>query len=174
MERPSRMAGEPGEHLRMLMAAIIVEDRVDRLAGRDCRATVAMKRMNSRGDGAARSGRRPCLPGRRARRTRSSCRGGCHRAGGLRISPAPGADPAGFGRAPGSGLSRRWTARPRGRAGAYRDRRRIIELRGEVRIVGSLEGPDPMRLELMVRPRSAGSFGAKDPSPEPRRGRSSG
>ena len=29
MERPSRMLGEPGEHLRMFMGGIVVEDGVD-------------------------------------------------------------------------------------------------------------------------------------------------
>ena len=35
MERPSRMLGEPGEHLRMFMGGRVVEDGVDHLAGRD-------------------------------------------------------------------------------------------------------------------------------------------
>ena len=34
MERPSRMLCEPGQHLRKFVAAIIVEDAVDQLAGR--------------------------------------------------------------------------------------------------------------------------------------------
>ena len=42
MERPSRMLGEPGEHLRMFMGGIVVEDGVDHLAGRTDRSTVAM------------------------------------------------------------------------------------------------------------------------------------
>ena len=35
MERPSRMLGESGQHLRMFMGGIVVEDGVDHLAGRD-------------------------------------------------------------------------------------------------------------------------------------------
>ena len=35
MERPSRMLGERGEHLRMFMGGRVVEDGVDHLAGRD-------------------------------------------------------------------------------------------------------------------------------------------
>ena len=37
VERPSRMFGEPGQHLRMFMGGIVVEDGVDHLAGRDGR-----------------------------------------------------------------------------------------------------------------------------------------
>ncbi len=35
MERPPRMFGEPGQHLRMFVGGISVEDGVDHLAGRD-------------------------------------------------------------------------------------------------------------------------------------------
>src|SRR5688500_14673105 len=35
VERPARVALEPGHDLRMLVAAIVVEDAVDELAGRD-------------------------------------------------------------------------------------------------------------------------------------------
>jgi hypothetical protein len=35
VERPPRMFGEPGQHLRMFIGGIIVEDGVDYLAGRD-------------------------------------------------------------------------------------------------------------------------------------------
>jgi hypothetical protein len=35
VERPSRMLGEPGQHLRMFMGGIVIEDGVDHLAGRD-------------------------------------------------------------------------------------------------------------------------------------------
>ncbi len=35
MERPARVAAEPGAHLRMFVGSDVVEDRVDRLAGRD-------------------------------------------------------------------------------------------------------------------------------------------
>ena len=34
MERPPRMLGEPGQHLRMFMDGIVAEDGVDHLAGR--------------------------------------------------------------------------------------------------------------------------------------------
>ena len=34
MERPSRMLGEPGQHLGMFVGGIVVEDGVDYLAGR--------------------------------------------------------------------------------------------------------------------------------------------
>jgi hypothetical protein len=34
MEHPARMPGQPGNHLRMLMGGVIIEDRVDHLAGR--------------------------------------------------------------------------------------------------------------------------------------------
>ena len=33
MERPSRMLGEPGQHLRMFVGGLIVENGVDHLAG---------------------------------------------------------------------------------------------------------------------------------------------
>src|SRR6202042_513339 len=33
VEHPSRMLGEPGQHLRMFVGGIVVEDRVDHLAG---------------------------------------------------------------------------------------------------------------------------------------------
>src|SRR5580692_7680121 len=35
VERPSRMLGEPGQHLRMFMGGIVIEDGVDHLADRD-------------------------------------------------------------------------------------------------------------------------------------------
>ena len=35
MERETRMAGEPGADLGVLVGAIVVEDHVDHLAGRD-------------------------------------------------------------------------------------------------------------------------------------------
>ncbi len=37
MEGPARMPAEPGAHLQVLLAAVVVEDRVDDLAGRHCR-----------------------------------------------------------------------------------------------------------------------------------------
>ena len=70
---------------------------------------------------------------------------------GCAFSPASAEDPAGSGRAPGSGFSRRWRPLPRGGEG-YVETDGIIKLGGEVGIVGSLEGPDPVRLELMGGP----------------------
>lgn len=37
MEGPSWVAGEPGVHLRVLVAAVVVEHHVDRLSHGDCR-----------------------------------------------------------------------------------------------------------------------------------------
>lgn len=34
MERPPRMFGKPGQHLRRFLGGIVVEDGVDHLAGR--------------------------------------------------------------------------------------------------------------------------------------------
>jgi hypothetical protein len=51
------MAIEPGLHLGVLVAAVIVENDVDELAGRISASIVLRKRMNSYAGGAASSGR---------------------------------------------------------------------------------------------------------------------
>lgn len=130
VERPSRVAGEPGAHLRVLVAAVVVEHHVDRLARWDCRLdgveetddlTVAM-----------------ALHAAAEHRAFQDVEGGKQGRGAVagvvvRLSGGmPGPERlVGTGSLQGLDLGllilsvskdRRWTARRRGRAVAYRDR----------------------------------------------------
>ena len=43
VEGPARVAGEPGQHPGVLVDGVIVEDRVDHLAGRDPSRSIALR-----------------------------------------------------------------------------------------------------------------------------------
>ena len=47
VERPARMTREPFAHFGVLVGGVIVEDRMDSLAGGNSRSTALRKRMNS-------------------------------------------------------------------------------------------------------------------------------
>ena len=47
MEAPARMTPQPFDHLGVLVSGVVVEDGVDRLAGRDLGSTAFRNRMNS-------------------------------------------------------------------------------------------------------------------------------
>jgi hypothetical protein len=47
MKGPARMAGEPGQHLGMLVGGVVVGDGVDRLSAGTARSIALRKRMNS-------------------------------------------------------------------------------------------------------------------------------
>ena len=124
VERPPRMFGEPGQHLRMFVGGIIVEDGVDHLAGRDgpldgCdeadELLMPMARHAAADDLAFEHAERG-EQGRRAVARLLSMREGCafpplQRK--TRLGPVERLDLA---------FSRRWRPLPRGGAGSCRDR----------------------------------------------------
>ena len=163
MERPSRMFGEPGRHLRMFMGGIVVEDGVDHLAGQDgpldgCdeadKLLMPMARHAAADDLAFEHAER----GEQGRVAVAFIivRGSCA------FPPPQRKTRLGPVERLGSGFSRRWSS-----TAAWREfvieTDDIIKLGGEVGIVGSLEGPDPMRLKLMGGPYALDRSPAKDP-----------
>src|ERR1700685_3385129 len=152
VERPSRMLGEPGQHLRMFVGGIVVEDGVDHLAGwhgplDGCDEADELLMPMARHTAADHLAFEHAERGEQGRRAVAFVivREGCafpplHWK--TRLGPVERLDLA-F-------LVDGNHHRVAGRVHVETDD--IIKLGGEVGIVGSLEGPDPVRLELMSGP----------------------
>ena len=161
--RPSRMLGEPGQHLRMFVGGIVVEDGVDHLAGwhgplDGCDEADELLMPMARHAAADHLAFEHAERGEQGRRAVAFVIVREGRAfpplqRKTRLGPVERLDLA-F-------LVDGDHHRVAGRVHVETDD--IIKLGGEVGIVGSLEGPDPCAAGAYGQPICAGSFAAKDP-----------